>query len=370
MYLILFIGIFLAYELQRFVMKRCWDQGLTVRLRFRDTCIYEGDTSVLQVEVTNEKRLPVPAMEVRIAMRAQLVFSGEAAGNSRISDQTSKRDVFSLLMRQQITRNLTFVGRKRGCYRITEADVKGYNFFYQECGYRTLPQDTMLYVYPAQVDARRIRTICTAISGSVLVQSQVFPDPFEFSGIREYVPTDPANRINWKATMRSMTPMVNQYDSTSNLNLALVFDLEDSHIIKEEALVEETIRIVSSLSAYLSQNRMTVTLYGNAQIPGQDGMFRQEITYGSGRIAHLNEQLACINGVSMGTLDLLAQIKPASEQMMIFISKNLEQEVTEALTALSAPTRPVIWVVPVHAGEETRVPENGSVQIQLWELEG
>lgn len=370
MFFILFVGLLLAYLLQNVLTKKYWDSGLSVDLRFRDSYIYEGDTSVLQEVVTNDKRLPLPAIEVRVAMSAHLVFEKDSADNSRISDQTSRRDVFSLLMHQQITRSLTFTGCRRGCYTITEADIKGYDFFYRDCGYHTKPQDTMIYVYPAQVNARRIRTICTAISGSIPVQNQVFPDPFEFSGIREYVPTDPANRINWKASIRAQEPMVNQYDSTSNLEMALVFDLEDSHIIKEEKLVEETIRIVSSLSAYLSQNRLVVTLYGNAQIPGQEGIFRQEITSGSGQIAHLNEQLACICGVSMSTLELLTQIEPASERLIVFVSKNLEEDVKEAVTALSSPARPVFWVVPVHPGGESELPEGGQVQIQFWEPEG
>ncbi len=369
MFFILIIGFLLAYTLQKWLIHRFWENGLDISLQFRDKYIYEGDSSVLKEVVTNAKRLPLPALEVRLAMSANLIFDGEAAGNSRISDKSYKRDVFSLLMRQQITRNLHFHAVKRGHYQITETDIKAYDFFYQGCGYKTLPQDTDIYVYPGQVDARKIRTVCTAISGSMLVQNRMFPDPFEFSGIREYVPTDPASRINWKATTRTGTPMVNQYDSTSNLDLDLVFDLEDSHIIKEDDLVEETIRIVSSLTAHLATNRMNVTVYGNPQIPGESSLFAESITHGSSQIAEFNRRLSCIEGTSMGTLELLTQIPKSSAQLVIFVSKNMERDVINALSSHASLAHPLLWVIPIHAADEPEIPEIPGVQVQLWTAE-
>ena len=245
MYWILLLGLALAWGLQSFLIHQLWRNGLEVELSFRDRYIYEGDTSVLREIVVNDKWLPLPALEVRIAMSSSLGFTGAAAENSGVSDQTYKRDVFSFLFHQKITRSLTFVGKKRGYYEIRQADIKSYDFFYNHLGYAQFPVHTVLYVYPAQVDARRLDIVCTAISGSVLVQNQLFPDPFEFAGIREYQPTDPLNRMNWKASMRMGTYMVNQFDSTTNLDLTLIFDVEDSHIWKADTLVEEPIRIVS-----------------------------------------------------------------------------------------------------------------------------
>ncbi len=415
MLLMLVVGLLLVYVLQKLIIKYFWQNGLSVELKFRDHAIFEGDACVLREVVTNDKRLPLPAVEIRFAMSPHLQFRGEAAQNSHVSDRTTKRDVFSLMMRQQITRNLNFVAKQRGFYQISSTDIKAYDFFYQDLGYRSDGQDTFLYVYPAQVDARRIRTICTAISGSVLVQNRMFPDPFEFCGIREYVPTDPAGRINWKATIRSNVPMVNQYDSTSNLDLAVVFDIEDSHIFKEEELVEETIRIVSSLAAELVRNRMTVSIYGNAQVAmiadipydvryaAEDAsvqteskrgntsehtenklenasgyaegralaaeIFQQEISFKAGQITHLNQMLACINGTSMDGVSLLMALAAelGTEQLIVFISKNLTREMIAALTPYASPSHPVLWVVPIHGDNHPTVPEIPYIRVQLWE---
>ena len=96
MYWILLLGLALAWILQTILIRRMWQQGLSVELRFRDRYIYEGDSCALQEIVTNDKWIPLPALEVRIAMSRHLAFTGESVQNSGVSDQTYKRDVFFL----------------------------------------------------------------------------------------------------------------------------------------------------------------------------------------------------------------------------------------------------------------------------------
>ncbi len=368
MYLILLFGLIFVLTMPRVLTKKLWDRGLSVTLRFRDSYIYEGDTSMLQEVVVNDKLLPLPALEVRLSMSPYLVFTGDAKDNTGISDQTYKRDVFSFLFHQQITRSLAFCGTRRGCYQIRQADVKSYDFFYRNCGYAAYPQDTVLYVYPAQVDSRRIDTICTAISGSVLVQNSLFPDPFEFCGIREYTPSDPMNRINWKASARMDQTMVNQFDSTTNLDLAIVFDLEDSRILKENALVEETIRIAASLTTRLIRQRMGVSLHSNASIPDYSGIYHKEVPAETGQIAQLNQQLACIDGTNASAVELLASITLTNEQLMVLISKNTNDGVLAAVRTLADASHPVLWVIPRHPADDEALPEIPYVHTLVWEV--
>lgn len=375
MYWILLLGLALAWSLQSFLIRRLWIKGLEVELGFRDRYIYEGDTSVLKEIVVNDKWLPLPAIEVRIAMSANLGFTGAAAENSGVSDQTYKRDVFSFLFHQQITRSLTFVGKKRGYYEINRADVKAYDFFFRNMGYAEYPESTVIYVYPAQVDTRRLDIVCTAISGSILVQNQLFPDPFEFAGIREYQPTDPMNRLNWKASMRTGTLLVNQFDSTTNLDLALVFDIEDSHIWKEDILVEETIRIVSSLAARLVQARMPVEIYSNAAVvrgkekEAKHKSLQMKLPANAGHMAKLNQQLACIDGYTKPGAELLAEMEnqKTNEQLRVFVSKNTDEEIIDALHTVASASAPVLWIIPKRQTDFPKI-SIPNVHTFLWEV--
>lgn len=370
MYWILLLGLAAAWALQALLLNRFWRRGLHVTLRFCDPYLYEGDSSVLQEIVVNDKWLPLPALEVRLALSPNLSFTGEAADNSGITDQTYKRDIFSLLFHQQITRSLTFTAKRRGCYEVSEVDVKAFDFFFRPLGYIGYPQSTMIYVYPAQVDTRRLNIICTAITGTILVQNQLFPDPFEFSGIREYQPTDPMNRMNWKATVRMGAPMVNQFDSMTNLDLTLIFDLEDSHIWKADLLVEETIRIVSSLAARLVSARMPVEIVGNAKEPScEESLFSMQLPAGGSHIAKLNQRLACINGFSMSCAKLLSSLDAprSSENLRVLISKNTDAEIVDAVHKLSSGG-PILWVIPKRTATELSVPDIPAVSTIIWEV--
>jgi hypothetical protein len=314
--------------------------------------------------IVNDKWLPLPSIEVRISVSPHLRFTGEAAANSGVSDTTYKRDVFSLLFHQQVTRHLSFTAKKRGYYEIRETDLHAYDYFFRTVGYLALPQNTFTYVYPAQVDTRRLDLLCTAISGERLVQNHLFPDPFEFAGIRGYLPSDPVNRINWKATLRMGEPMVNQFDSTTNLDLTLVFDVEDSHILKEEELVEETIRIVSSLAARLVAARMPLAVYSNApELPCM------QLPANAAHMNELNQRLSRISKSTVSCAALLKETKLPNTggQILVLVSKNTEPPLLAAIKQHAAVC-PVLWVLPTHRDKTLKIPELSGVRIFRWEV--
>lgn len=168
----------MAWTISRRIYDIFWDKNLYVKVSFKDSYIYEGDESALTEIITNNKRLPLPALAVRLAVNKNLKFLKSASENSSTSDQTYKKDVFSFLQRQRITRTIPFVGTKRGLYKINSVDIVGCNFFFQETEYVTLPQDSFMYVFPEQINTSRISLVCKEISGMLLSQQKLQPDPF------------------------------------------------------------------------------------------------------------------------------------------------------------------------------------------------
>ena len=251
MLFLLLLGVLLAWLASRILYRKYWNRGLSIQIEFTQRCIYEGERSSMKETITNDKLLPLPALEVRFSASRNLEFLNEARANTSATDNCYKRDVFSFLFHQKIERTLPFTARKRGLYQIYEVAGIGYDFFFRSGYYVELPQQTFLYVYPRQVDTRRIDVLCRAISGTVLSRRRLLPDPFEFSGIREYQRQDPVNHINWKASARTGKLMTNQFDSTTNTSLTLIFDMEDKLILKYEDLVEETLRIVEEIKDYV-----------------------------------------------------------------------------------------------------------------------
>lgn len=375
--IMLFLGVGIAWWLQKNIYRRLWRRKLEISVSFAQKYAFEGETSALQEVIVNGKLLPLPALEVRLSMDRSLEFTGGAKDNSSISDLSYKRDIFSLFGRQRIVRTLPFVCRKRGFYCIQRAGVIGYDFFFNEASYLEAEQDTQFFVYPRPVDTARIRPICRAVSGMVLSKKRLYPDPFEFSGIREYLPTDSMHLINWKASAKSGSLMVNQYDSTTSIHLTILLDVADEGIWKYEALTEEGIRIAASLAARLAAQNMELDIISNGvcSYPGEEERLEclaMHLKAGGGQMPELNRRLACMDtaGKTQPMAEVLAAetAKHMREHIYLLISQNQDGELLHRLRALAGGDNQVLWIVPLHPAMELTLQQTAGIQIMRWEV--
>ena len=370
--LLLFAGILLLWLFQNLIYRHFWHKVLSVKTTFISNYIYEGDSSTIQEIIKNDKLLPLSAVSVRIAMSRNLEFKNSAKENSSTSDQTSKRDMFSFLTRQQITRTLPFVAKKRGYYQITQADLSGYDYFFHQSGHLSFPQQNELYVYPKPLEHSRICLISQTLSGMMAAKNRLFFDPFEFSGIREYRRDDPMNHINWKASARIGELMVNQYDSTTSFDVSIIFDLEMANRWDSEDLLEESISIAASISDDLVAHHMPVRLLCNANDPftGEPLTFNQPA--GAGNMAGLNQRLARIDltqpCIRLETLLTQENSHHRTGQTYLFISKNHSTEWEEKLKALVEMQNILLWVMPVHTGIYEKPYHSDTFDILHWEV--
>ena len=365
MLILLLAGVLLACLIQQMIYKKRWNKGLDVNLSFMDSYAYEEDISYLKQEITNDKRLPIPALEVRFATSRNLEMQGEARENTSVSDLSYQREVFALWGKQKAIRKIPFVCRKRGVYEIKKSEIVGYNLLYSSAYYMECEQDTKIYVYPKRIDVKRINLICQAISGAVLAKRRMYPDPFEFSGIREYQRTDPMNFINWKASAKTGSLMVNQQDSTTNMQVTLVLDVEDANILKYEELVEESIRITASLATVLIHQGMEFDIVSN-------GMDIVHMKTGAGLVQELNQKLACmdVQNVSeeVGITVEKYELRKNTDRIFVLISKNYTEKNREAAELLVSTGNQVLWVLPVHPYMRLETKACPGMQILQWEV--
>lgn len=313
--------------------------------------------------VINDKLLPLPALEIRFSSNRSLEFLNDASANTSSTDLSYKRDVFSFLFHQRIRRSLTFTAHKRGFYQIYDVSLTAYDFFFHSGYYADTRQPTVLYVYPGQTDTYRITLLCQAISGMILSRRRLYPDPFEFSGIRSYRREDPMNHINWKASARAGELMVNQFDSTTSLSLTLIFDLEDPLILKYEDLVEETIRIASSLAARLCKMNMPFHIKSGAMDIVSQAPFSMYLAAGAGNINELNQKLACIDSSqsAISTRELISKeiTQKRNDHTYVFLSKNKDTELIRLLHGLIGSGNRILWVLPLRPeGAGTKLTRN------------
>ena len=361
---LLIIGILILYYLQQFIFGRIWDKGLSLELKFGEDYIFEGKNGHLYETLVNNKFLPMIAVSVRIAVSRFLIFSGHSEANSGVSDMSYKRDIFTLMPRQQIRRTLTFKALKRGFYHIDSADLKAHDYLFIKSYFKTCDADTAIYVYPAQLDISSVRILNNALSGTLLTQNIINPDPFAFSSIRQYNRGDNIRFMNWKASGKVGQYMVNKYDSTTELSVMIYLDLQDDHIFKSEYLTEEAVRIAASLVSMCLDGMLRVQLVSNAGL----------IISSEGDHTNIHDwmrKISCVDP-SVARRPIAETIKdhPApSACASILISKNLNEENIKAFSSDKTNRGEALWICPHGLYDSAPAIDDKRISLLPWKVD-
>ena len=184
---------------------------------------------------------------------------------------------------------------------------------------------------------------------------------------RSYRPSDPMHHINWKASSKGQGLLVNQFDSTTNIQMRMFLDTEDSGIVRHEELTEEGIRIAASLASRIVKEKMELTVTGN-------GMGCIHLKDGAGNIQVLYQELSHID-INKPVGRICEELEKEKERLQsgavyVVISMNQDKETAEAVASIAGGGAPVLWVIPVSVSDEVTVGNIRGVRIFRWEMTG
>ena len=313
--------------------------------------------------IVNNKLLPLPVVEIDFHMDKGLRFSGEE--NTAVSDRSYRRDVFTLGVRQKITRTLEFQCARRGYYRIDQAGMDVRNLLLTKKYVGSSPQDTDFYVLPRMVPTQRIQIPFSRIMGSVLSRKKVYDDPFEFAGLRDYTRGDPMKYINWKASAKTGDLLVNIHESTLSQKVAVVVDLEGLGVQQADLLNEEAMRVACTLCVRLLEAGVQVEARSNGlDVLTGKPMAVPEVS-GAGSILSLRKTFACAKADN--GLEPIQSFFPGEEGdvLCVLVSRNQREELARDF-AQRAGKREWVQIVPYRESYQ-ELPQFGAVQRLYWE---
>ncbi len=328
MLLFLFIGIAVVSLLWEIYYKRAWIKGVDVQLRFDAAALYEGSQTKLYEIIENRKRLPVPVLEVGFHAKRELDFADTE--NASVSDYIYKRDVFSVLGYQRITREIAVTCRKRGHYNASDADLTTHSLLYRKTYSIGIETDAEIYVYARMTDVSDIMTLCEHMLGTLQCTKRLYEDPFAFRTIRAYTSDDPMKAINWKASAKTGELMVNTFDSVQSQKAMIYLDVADTGILKQEALVEESIAVAASLARKMQRLSLELGFAFN----GANGVI-MPLSNKRGALMELERMLADFDDKEniSSFSELIEESKNvdvgrslSSDTLLIFITKNLDEK--------------------------------------------
>lgn len=354
------IGIigFVLLWVQRSLYEKLWQKSLYVSVSFGKDPLFEGEQGELKEIIENKKRLPLSMLKVKFKTDRHLLFGNEKG--SRTTDQYYRNDVFRISGGERVTRTLRFTGGKRGYYTIDEISLVASDLFFLGQMVADQPVRAELYVYPKPYDSRRLRQSFVQLNGEMLTRRHLLEDPFEYRGIREYQPYDDMRSINWKATAKTGDLKVNQRNYTSLKSVRIFFNIQDDNILKKDAAVEMTLRIVASLCQIFLRQGIQVSCYGN----GVDIVTHSPLTIqpkaGKGQMDTVYRGLARID-VAQPAADFVRNFEEILFQksqgsFTYFVAPNQYDDFVDLLTRFQETGSPFLWFYPSSAGRDPELP--------------
>jgi len=320
--------------------KRLWDRGLEFRMRFSAKEAFEGDRVYLLEELHNKKFLPMPWIFAKIRMSSNLQLAQleetEGEGEMNASDNTSESEqgeedyfdfntessLYSIMMYTTTKRRKPFVCHKRGVCKVYDARLSASNLLYTRQFEKDYRIGSEMLIFPKTLENMpSVELVFRNMDMAILSRLPINPDPFEFRGIRDYLPTDALKTINFKATAISQKLKVNIQAPTCAFKLKLVLNLESAGMISNPELYEQSIRLAATFATRYIDQGVSVAFATN----GKDSGTAKTSDLSSGTSpAHLYKILECLARLSLSYIcEPLANYIDGlidKDQVYIFIS--------------------------------------------------
>ena len=370
--IILIIGAiaYVLFVLQRSIYERLWNKNLSVSVCFSQNVITEGETGEVVQVIENRKRLPLTMLKVKFQTARNLAFAD--IPGSVTSDRYYRNEIFQIGGGERITRKLAFVGARRGYCQIKDVDLVGADLFLTTEMMDSVSAGSYLYVYPRCFDSKEFRVSLQKLNGEVLVRRHLLEDPFEYRGIREYQPFDDIRSVNWKATAKSGSLMVNQRNYTAMQTIRIFLNVEDTGIWKKSEAVEASMQIVMGLSAFFLSQGVKVACYSN----GRDILTEEAVQIEGGAGAGQRDVIA------KGLARIAVEKRPESfvelfeetisedskNTITLFVSPNGYEDYIGLLERCHEADMEYTWFYPYDESEEPRVSDRIRKHVQFLKL--
>ena len=335
--LLMLIGVLIVYLAIKFVFRYNWNKGLGVALEFEKKHVVNGETVNVVEVISNEKRLPLPCVNLKFQVDRELEFPGTDT-NSSVSDLTYRNDVFSFLANQRITRRIT--------------------------------------VYPKTVDSKRFSFIRSRISGEAERKKYMLEDPFVFRGIRDYTSNDSLKNVNWKATARTGNLCVNEYNESVSRNVCILLNLEDDGMLTYDSVNEEAISLAASVAEEFIRQGINVSLISNAcDVDTKEAVGIREGA-GVGHLGSINTVLARMDlklekeefaELINRTFIENVSVQSSDNSVYVVISASRRKKLQQTMQKFEKKYGQVIWIVPYMTGGEYSLDYCG-IRPEGWEV--
>ncbi len=374
MELIVFICVLLAVFVIEVIYYRLHAlENLNLKVDFSKNIADFGEDVELIEVAENRKRLPLPFIILKFECPREIRFYDME--NTSTSDHLYREDMLTMRAFSKHTRRIKAQCTKRGYYVFPRVGITTSDMFLTERFTRDFPNDSDLVVLPELIDTNIMRTLTSVTLSDMQCRRTLLTDPFTLAGIREYDPNDPMKSINWTASAKTGTLMVNQNASTCTQKVHVFMNLDFYNQKRSTSLLESSISLAYSYLHELAELGIPASIYTNGRDVITDSPAISETDLGS---ASLEER-----AVMLARIDLKKQVVPFEEivekylpstdrdDFILVISPQFNGSFRSVLSEMKTRRPSVHWLMPGYKTTPDANPEPDIAPSYIrWEVIG
>lgn len=371
--LLMLIGVIIVYFVVKKVFRDNWSKELHAEIAFENSHVVKGEKATLVEVITNDKKLPLPLINLKFQADRDLIFSKEDT-NSAVSDKVYRNDVFSLLWNQRITRRIPVLMNRRGVFKIDRLEVSFAGMFMDEINVLQIPSQCNITVFPKATPVRELEMMNRMIQGEVERKKYLFEDPFVFKGIREYDSHDSMKNVNWKATAKTGNLMVNDFNESMSRNVCILLNLDSEGALRYDQISEEAISLAAGFAQSIIEKGISVSLLSNGCDYDTKG---QTIVAPGAGISHLNEINTALARIDLNNSmedyaefidrEIIKKDTHNESSVYVIISADRRGKLIDKFETITRNQNQTIWLIPCFPGTELDKVESNIKPIK-WEI--
>jgi uncharacterized protein (DUF58 family) len=230
-----------------------------------------GEEVSLEVELVNDKLLPLTWLHVEDEMPKALEIKGSAVPVDR-SVHGQLHHLLPMLPFQRVRRRFTVICDQRGEHTFGPAHLRSGDPIGLHEKFGQARERDELLVYPKLFRLDELPVASRVPLGDERSRVNLIGDPSRIAGVREYRAGDPLRHIDWRASARGGSLLVREFEPTTTLRVAVFVDMRPPSVASMEAstdILELTIALGASVVADLAGRGVATGLYASGAVDDQ-----------------------------------------------------------------------------------------------------
>jgi uncharacterized protein (DUF58 family) len=325
-------------------------RGVEYRRNFSQRRTFPGEETVMTVQVSNQKRLPISWLAAVDHWADELPFAtsdGQPLAK-RPADLVTL--LFSLRGREQVGRNYRLRPEHRGIYPFGPVALSAGDPFGLFTNRARIKTRDWLIVYPRVVPLEELELPYQAPFGDVSVRHSIFQDPVRTVGVRDYHPSDSFRHVHWKASARRQNLQVRVFEPTTAYTMILVLNVATFARHWEgmrPEILERAICAAASIANYAHERRWLVGVTANGAMPNADQPIRVPPGRGPDQLSFVLEALAGVTSFTTSPFErylLKESSRLAWGATLVVVTAVVTDEILASLNRLRTAGRRVVLV--------------------------